>query len=1132
MEPRSLFLKRRLIPNIAFLLLYALSVCLTSCGPQVEVASAESAKLAPTQTPQEKQYSMVKSPIPTYTSAPSPTPEAVENGQDYLMITIKRFVFEDTEDTNTGEVSISSSVNPLYMENNRWQVEENSSQGNHYPYPIGLWQEVDDKEMVNLNMPIYIEEWDAAPENLSIFLYATDNDEWPKWLYLSINTLAEGLNLLGNFSKYMVDIIEDLGDDAKKELFKCLFGETALPADEFSEERIGITGYDLTPKLAKAMDLDEDTEGIIIHSVDYASPAYKAKLSHGYKTIEVDGFEYIVGSDILTAIDNQKINSFASLDTYLKDNPKSGNKVTLTILRNGESLKVDVTLEIAPASDAGDEVPTVIHPKPQDESTSQDLVITENDIMDPSSFTVTFYNNLPESSKKRIVGDTWFTTTIVNHFWNEFLEDKGMYEYLNIAEKYGFLSKALGAGMKSMLNYFTESEVVFQSLLNTDDLAHIPSANDSNQFLFMPNHAPNKANDWGIPEGGNSATYRICDAEYYEENKSKLEKDQDNLCDGTYVEIEFQKVSTSAQPIEVSVWLKEIKFLDVKESGTPEIFIHTRTLNTNMLETDLIDQMFIEAGYDPEHLDLDNVNKLNMELINSSKRFPNHKYSQRKFYGFPEDKWIKLEKEITPSSLMGGYITDSPFLFFEISIYEDDTGGVFEDAADWIMNYTHLLDLNKIELNNVYEETIQTENAEIKIEWQASLPGELNPSSTPTPTSISENLMSADTFDSKLPAVFYLGFNHAHFPFCDADVRRAFSAAINREILANAVNPDGNSQFFVPASALVPGDVWQEFQNNEIEFSVNSIQSSPDLAKVYLEMAYEHGFYENIQQFTWWPKVIRLAYIDTPINIRIAKNLAEEISRNIGVRIEPVPLAEEEFLATMMDDENAPEMYLGFISSSLASPLPYFDFLLNSQGSSDILRYEDPDLQFRLFALMEETDPEIQLSESLQIEKLLLEDYAVIAPLLHFNANEFDFYSGNFYLPQTINPDAAMPEIPTMTPTTHTETAPTPSATDEITLPTAPSEPNLVGSCLESGLDRRGSDYAQIEMEVETADPLSCMQMCLEDSGCLAFTYVEPGIQGENACCWLKNAVPDLSQKEGCTSGVREECLAGNPQFE
>lgn len=73
---------------------------------------------------------------------------------------------------------------------------------------------------------------------------------------------------------------------------------------------------------------------------------------------------------------------------------------------------------------------------------------------------------------------------------------------------------------------------------------------------------------------------------------------------------------------------------------------------------------------------------------------------------------------------------------------------------------------------------------------------------------------------------------------------------------------------------------------------------------------------------------------------------------------------------------------------------------------------------------------------------------------------------------------------------------------------------------LEYDTNRAGADYRNFETQ---ADPAICRTECAKDPTCRAFTYVKPGVQGANARCWLKNAVPGASANNCCVSGIKSE---------
>ncbi len=106
---------------------------------------------------------------------------------------------------------------------------------------------------------------------------------------------------------------------------------------------LGILGVDVTPKLAEILGLPEDQRGVLIESVVQGSPADKAGLRGSYKPVMIGDQEVLIGGDIIVAFDGQPVTSLRDLLGYLRQH-KPGDKVTLTILRDGEKMDVTVTL--------------------------------------------------------------------------------------------------------------------------------------------------------------------------------------------------------------------------------------------------------------------------------------------------------------------------------------------------------------------------------------------------------------------------------------------------------------------------------------------------------------------------------------------------------------------------------------------------------------------------------------------------------------------------------------------------------------------------------------------------------------------------------------------------------------------
>ncbi len=66
-----------------------------------------------------------------------------------------------------------------------------------------------------------------------------------------------------------------------------------------------------------------------------------------------------------------------------------------------------------------------------------------------------------------------------------------------------------------------------------------------------------------------------------------------------------------------------------------------------------------------------------------------------------------------------------------------------------------------------------------------------------------------------------------------------------------------------------------------------------------------------------------------------------------------------------------------------------------------------------------------------------------------------------------------------------------------------------------------GGDYKSFELKPgETCQ--TCIDACLNDPNCKAYTYVKPGAQRQNAVCWLKSTVSNPVADQKCISGVKD----------
>jgi S1-C subfamily serine protease len=113
---------------------------------------------------------------------------------------------------------------------------------------------------------------------------------------------------------------------------------------------IGISGVTLIPDLATAMKLDSSQRGALVEEILPNSPAETAGLKGSSQQITIDGQSENVGGDVITAIDNQPVNEMSDIIAYLARSAQVGQKVALTIIRDGTQQTLDVTLAARPSA--------------------------------------------------------------------------------------------------------------------------------------------------------------------------------------------------------------------------------------------------------------------------------------------------------------------------------------------------------------------------------------------------------------------------------------------------------------------------------------------------------------------------------------------------------------------------------------------------------------------------------------------------------------------------------------------------------------------------------------------------------------------------------------------------------------
>lgn len=123
-----------------------------------------------------------------------------------------------------------------------------------------------------------------------------------------------------------------------------LVAPTLIQQGRFVYPWLGVQGSELSLDLIEAMGLPAGTRGVMIVTVVPNSPAERAGLRGTTRMAQVDGAPVPVGGDIVTAVDGAAIDSMGDVIIYLIKSKRPGDPMTLTILRDGQTQMITVTL--------------------------------------------------------------------------------------------------------------------------------------------------------------------------------------------------------------------------------------------------------------------------------------------------------------------------------------------------------------------------------------------------------------------------------------------------------------------------------------------------------------------------------------------------------------------------------------------------------------------------------------------------------------------------------------------------------------------------------------------------------------------------------------------------------------------
>jgi len=114
---------------------------------------------------------------------------------------------------------------------------------------------------------------------------------------------------------------------------------------------IGVSSQALYPQLAEKLKLDT-TYGGLLSTVVPGGPGERAGLRGGDQSLRFQAGEYRTGGDVILRVDGHKVVGPADLSRLISEH-EPGDEVTLTVLRDGQKERIDVTLGRRPDSVGG-----------------------------------------------------------------------------------------------------------------------------------------------------------------------------------------------------------------------------------------------------------------------------------------------------------------------------------------------------------------------------------------------------------------------------------------------------------------------------------------------------------------------------------------------------------------------------------------------------------------------------------------------------------------------------------------------------------------------------------------------------------------------------------------------------------
>ena len=218
------------------------------------------------------------------------------------------------------------------------------------------------------------------------------------------------------------------------------------------------------------------------------------------------------------------------------------------------------------------------------------------------------------------------------------------------------------------------------------------------------------------------------------------------------------------------------------------------------------------------------------------------------------------------------------------------------------------------------------------------------------------------------PTIYFIRFNHEHPVLSNKNIRKAIAMGWDKQGLADVILNDGS----IPLNGLVPKKFAYDASGKDFrEFNGDMLQGTLDEAKAL----WEQGLKETgVTEVT-----LGVNAADTDRAKKIGEYLKNQLETNLpGLTLELKNVPSNQRL----EIEKAVEydLSLGTWGPDYADPMTYIDMWVTG-GSANRMKYSNPKYDELVQQAKTDTDMERRLQTMAELERILIEEDAAIAPM-------------------------------------------------------------------------------------------------------------------------------------------------------